>query len=193
VPVGPISRGSVSLLFALIKDEPIEPVGARGDSKGGAPSTRRPCHSGQGNIRAHPPIEPMRDQCPHRQGVVDSFTWPREPPPGDEDVKRAEARTRCHLAAAHRGCRRGGGQGRRRPPVGRGARRYSGPRAATPRPVAAAGEGSRPRPESAASYILETDQDTKAAFSLLMEIARLELTGKTGSSPVLTLPLRGGR
>jgi hypothetical protein len=35
VTVGPISRGSVSLLFALVKDEPIEPVGAGGDSKGG--------------------------------------------------------------------------------------------------------------------------------------------------------------
>ena len=29
---GPISRGSVSLLFALIKDELREPVGAEGDS-----------------------------------------------------------------------------------------------------------------------------------------------------------------
>ncbi len=42
-------------------------------------------------------------------------------------------------------------------------------------------------------YILETDHDTKATFSLLMELARLELTGKTGPSPVLTLPLSGGR
>jgi hypothetical protein len=33
--VGPISRGSVSLLFALIKGELMGPVGARGDSKGG--------------------------------------------------------------------------------------------------------------------------------------------------------------
>ena len=32
---GPISRGSVSLLFALIKDELREPVGAEVDSKGG--------------------------------------------------------------------------------------------------------------------------------------------------------------
>ena len=32
---GPISRGSVSLLFALIKDELSEPVGAEVDSKGG--------------------------------------------------------------------------------------------------------------------------------------------------------------
>src|SRR5262245_15489463 len=41
-------------------------------------------------------------------------------------------------------------------------------------------------------YIDETDQDTKATFSLLMELSRLELTGKTGVGPVLTLPI-GGR
>ena len=35
VTVGPISRGSVSLLFALIKGEPSELAGARGDSRGG--------------------------------------------------------------------------------------------------------------------------------------------------------------
>ena len=39
-------------------------------------------------------------------------------------------------------------------------------------------------------YIDQTDHDTKATFSLLMELARLELTGKPGSGgPVLTLPL----
>jgi hypothetical protein len=38
-------------------------------------------------------------------------------------------------------------------------------------------------------YIDETDQDTKATFSLLMELSRLELTGKAGPGPVLTLPL----
>ena len=41
-------------------------------------------------------------------------------------------------------------------------------------------------------YVDETDQDTKATFSLLMELSRLELTGKAGPGPVLTLPL-GGR
>src|SRR5262249_55832615 len=41
-------------------------------------------------------------------------------------------------------------------------------------------------------YIDRTDQDTKATFSLLMELARLELTGKAGAGPVLTLPV-GGR
>jgi hypothetical protein len=38
-------------------------------------------------------------------------------------------------------------------------------------------------------YIDETDQETKATFSLLMELSRLELTGKTGAAPVLTLPV----
>jgi hypothetical protein len=41
-------------------------------------------------------------------------------------------------------------------------------------------------------YIDETDQDTKSTFSLLMELSRLELAGKAGPGPVLTLPL-GGR
>jgi hypothetical protein len=40
-------------------------------------------------------------------------------------------------------------------------------------------------------YIDESDLDTKATFSLLMELARLELSA-TGSQPLLTLPL-GGR
>ena len=38
-------------------------------------------------------------------------------------------------------------------------------------------------------YVDDTDQDTKATFSLLMELSRLELTGKAGPGPVLTLPL----
>lgn len=41
-------------------------------------------------------------------------------------------------------------------------------------------------------YIDETDQDSKVTFSLLMELARLELPGRTGREPILTLPL-GGR
>ena len=40
-------------------------------------------------------------------------------------------------------------------------------------------------------YIDETDQDTKSTFSLLMELSRLELAGKTGPGPVLTLPVSG--
>jgi hypothetical protein len=40
-------------------------------------------------------------------------------------------------------------------------------------------------------YIDETDQDTKATFSLLMELSRLELVGKAGPGPVLTLPISG--
>jgi hypothetical protein len=41
-------------------------------------------------------------------------------------------------------------------------------------------------------YIDRADQDTKATFSLLMELSRLEVIGKSASAPVLTLPL-GGR
>jgi len=42
-------------------------------------------------------------------------------------------------------------------------------------------------------YIDETDQATKSTFTLLMELARLELTsGKASSGPQLTLPI-GGR
>ena len=40
-------------------------------------------------------------------------------------------------------------------------------------------------------YIDDTDQDTKSTFSLLMELSRLELAGKPGSAPQLTLPLSG--
>ena len=39
-------------------------------------------------------------------------------------------------------------------------------------------------------YIDETDQQTKSTFSLLMELARLELAGKNGgAAPLLTLPV----
>ena len=40
-------------------------------------------------------------------------------------------------------------------------------------------------------YIDETDQDTKATFSLLVELSRLEVLGKSGGGPVLTLPVSG--
>ena len=40
-------------------------------------------------------------------------------------------------------------------------------------------------------YVEDTDQDTKATFSLLMELSRLELAGKPGASPVFTLPISG--
>jgi hypothetical protein len=40
-------------------------------------------------------------------------------------------------------------------------------------------------------YIDETDQETKSTFSLLMELARLELAGKPGPGPQLTLPISG--
>lgn len=41
-------------------------------------------------------------------------------------------------------------------------------------------------------YIDQRDLATKATFSLLMELARLELSGKPGPGPQLTLPV-GGR
>ena len=40
-------------------------------------------------------------------------------------------------------------------------------------------------------YIDERDHSSKATFSLLMELARLELVGRSGGGPVLTLPLSG--
>jgi hypothetical protein len=40
-------------------------------------------------------------------------------------------------------------------------------------------------------YIDQTDQDTKSTFSLLLELSRLEVLGKPGTGPVLTLPISG--
>ena len=40
-------------------------------------------------------------------------------------------------------------------------------------------------------YIDRTDQDTKSTFSLLLELSRLEVLGKPGTGPVLTLPISG--
>jgi hypothetical protein len=40
-------------------------------------------------------------------------------------------------------------------------------------------------------YIDRTDQDTKSTFSLLLELSRLEVLGKPGAGPVLTLPISG--
>ena len=40
-------------------------------------------------------------------------------------------------------------------------------------------------------YIDQADQDSKSTFSLLLELSRLELTGKAGSAPLFTLPLSG--
>jgi hypothetical protein len=38
-------------------------------------------------------------------------------------------------------------------------------------------------------YIDERDRDTKATFSLLLELSRLELGAAAGRAPILTLPL----
>src|SRR3970282_687826 len=67
----PVSRGSVSLVFALVKGEGHSPA-HRGIRRVGAPSILRPCSSGQANIRAHPPIEPARDHEVHRTITVQS-------------------------------------------------------------------------------------------------------------------------
>jgi hypothetical protein len=40
-------------------------------------------------------------------------------------------------------------------------------------------------------YIDRSDQDTKSTFSLLMELSRLEVAGKAGPGPVLTIPVSG--
>lgn len=59
--------------------------------------------------------------------------------------------------------------------------------------------GKKPPPEAAVAvryggywfYIDRTDQDTKATFSLVLELSRLDVTAK-GASPLLTIPV-GGR
>ena len=38
-------------------------------------------------------------------------------------------------------------------------------------------------------YVDEADQNSKSTFSLLVELSRLELTGKSGPGPQLTLPI----
>ena len=38
-------------------------------------------------------------------------------------------------------------------------------------------------------YVDEADQDSKSTFSPLVELSRLELTGKSGPGPQLTLPI----
>jgi len=38
-------------------------------------------------------------------------------------------------------------------------------------------------------YIDQTDPDTKSTFSLLLELSRLEVLGKAGTGPLLTLPI----
>ena len=40
-------------------------------------------------------------------------------------------------------------------------------------------------------YVEDIDQDSKATFSLLMELSRLELITRPGSGPVFTLPVSG--
>jgi hypothetical protein len=103
---GPVSGGrSREVLPAFCsrssRTSPPSPSAQEGIRSGSA-IYQRPCNGGQGNIRAHPPIEPARDQGPPRQGGVDSVSHPRgrqQPARDDEDAERAGARTRCHRAA----------------------------------------------------------------------------------------------
>ncbi len=61
-----------------------------------------------------------------------------------------------------------------------------------------AADGDRPKSAQVAVrykgywfYVDATDHDTKSTFSLLMELSRLELAGKAGPGPVLTIPVGG--
>ncbi len=125
----------------------IELAGAGGDSKVGAPSSRRHSTCGQGNIRAHPPVDPARVCYAH--SVIQSFklaVWQQH-----RDVGSVVSQTRSRLGAAPRGCRPSGGRGRRWQCACRGARRCGGPTPGRPQPEAAAAGGWRRRPESRAS------------------------------------------
>ena len=64
-----VSRGSVNLVSALVKGEGYSPA-HEGIRRVGAPSTQRPCSSGQANIRAHPPVEPARDDQAHPTIII---------------------------------------------------------------------------------------------------------------------------
>jgi hypothetical protein len=93
----------------LFKDEPLEPVGAGGDSRGGGAIYAAALQQRPSNIRPHPPIEPVRDPCrivtaPSARSDV------HEGSSGTSDAERAGAR---HLryarpAAASRRRRPGG-------------------------------------------------------------------------------------
>ena len=54
------------------RTSPVSPSAQRWIRRVGAPSTQRPCNGGQVDIRAHPPIEPARDQSSHHQDSVAS-------------------------------------------------------------------------------------------------------------------------
>jgi hypothetical protein len=110
--VGPISRGSVSLVFALVKGEGCSPAheGIRGV---------QPCDSGQATFRAHPPIEPARDQGPHRQGVID---WLRVHESSEEASRLHHISALCLRLQRESSVRRWGVDGKGRGARGGGAR-----------------------------------------------------------------------
>ena len=102
-----VSRGSVSLVFVLVKGEGHSPA-HRGICRVGAPSILRPCSSGHANIRAHPPVEPARDHEAHHTIIVQSVPSAltraarrrgQAGPPG------GGAHTPSHPGGAHRECR----------------------------------------------------------------------------------------
>ncbi len=69
----------------------VSPPAHEGIRGVGAPSSQRPCDSGQPTCRAHPPIEPARDQGPTSSGrrrLVHAFTRATV-------VGRRDGRTRC--------------------------------------------------------------------------------------------------
>ena len=145
----PVSRGSVSLVFALVKGEGYSPA-HEGIRRVGAPSMQRPCSSGQVNIRAHPPVEPARDHEAHRtitvQSVPSALTRAARRP-GPDDAARGGAHTPSHPGRAHRGCRPRGGPARRWRLACPGARQCAGPRSRAPRPRGAGSAGSSVRLE----------------------------------------------
>src|SRR3970040_2011776 len=110
----PVSRGSVSLVFALVKGEWYSPA-HRGIRRVGAPSILRPCNSGHFNIRAHPPVEPARDHEAHHTITVQSApsALTQEARRGNPEGRRGGgAHTPSHPEGAHRECRPGGGPAR---------------------------------------------------------------------------------
>jgi hypothetical protein len=73
VTVGPISPGSVSLLFALIKGKPSEPAGARGDSRGGGAIYAAALRQGPSNISRSPTHRTCERSGPASSGGIDDL------------------------------------------------------------------------------------------------------------------------
>ena len=78
----------------------MSPSAQRWFRRVGAPSTQRPGNSGQVDIRAHPPIEPARDQGPHHQDSVEWFTCSRAGGRRSGTTRRPDALGLEHAAIA---------------------------------------------------------------------------------------------